>query len=160
MGDFEIVANDDEHRGWARRIIAEHWGSVIVITRGNVHDTSCLPGFVAVRNGRPVGLVTYRVNQGECELVTLDSLAEGLGIGTALVEAVKSAARASGCRRVWLITTNDNLKALGFYQKRGMTLVAVHRNAIEEARRLKPEIPVVGIDGIPIRDEIELEYLL
>jgi len=149
MGDFEIVANDDEHRGWARRIIAEHWGSVIVITRGNVHDTSCLPGFVAVRNGRPVGLVTYRVNQGECELVTLDSLAEGLGIGTALVEAVKSAARASGCRR-----------ALGFYQKRGMTLVAVHRNAIEEARRLKPEIPVVGIDGIPIRDEIELEYLL
>ncbi|MCG0275770.1 MAG: hypothetical protein L5655_06315 [Thermosediminibacteraceae bacterium] len=47
-----------------------------------------------------------------------------------------------------------------FYQKRGFLLVAVHRNALEQARKLKPEIPLIGIDGIPLRDEIELELPL
>jgi len=64
------------------------------------------------------------------------------------------------CRRLWLITTNDNLRALGFYQKRGMTLVAVYRNAMEAARRLKPQIPMIGQNGIPLKDEIELEMVL
>ena len=94
------------------------------------------------------------------EVVTLDSLRPGRGIGTALIEAVKSAASAAGCRRLWLITTNDNLHALGFYQKRGFRLVAVHPGAVDAARRLKPEIPLNGNDGIPIRDEIELEIVL
>ena len=47
-----------------------------------------------------------------------------------------------------------------FYQKRGFVLVAVHRNALAESRRLKPEIPLIGIDDIPLRDEIELEMEL
>jgi DNA-3-methyladenine glycosylase I len=89
--------------------------------------------------------------------VTLNSLREGIGIGTALLDAVREAARKSGCRRTWLITTNDNLHALRFYQKRGWRLTALHRNALDESRRLKPVIPEIGIDGIPLRDEIELE---
>ncbi len=77
-----------------------------------------------------------------------------------LIEAVKQAAVSAGCRRLWLITTNDNLHALRFYQKRGFRLVAVYPNALEESRRLKPEIPLVGLDGIPLRDELELELAL
>jgi hypothetical protein len=61
---------------------------------------------------------------------------------------------------LWLITNNDNLPALGFFQKRGLSLVAVYRNAVDVARRLKPEIPLVGKNGIPLRDEIELEMVL
>ncbi len=90
----------------------------------------------------------------------MNSLLEGRGIGSALVEAVIKVAVNASCKRIWLITTNDNLTALRFWQKRGFSLVAVHRNAIEESRRLKPEIPLKGEHGIPIKDEIELEMCL
>jgi len=113
-----------------------------------------------MREGRPIGLVTYRIDGDECEITTLNSLVEGIGIGSALVAAIKDAAVSAECKRLWLITTNDNLPALRFYQKRGFLLVAVHRNALQQSRRLKPEIPLVGRDGIPLRDEIELEMLL
>lgn len=108
--------------------------------------------------GEWVGLVTCHIQGAECESVTLNSLYPATGIGTALVEAVKEAAQSANRRRLWLITTNDNLNALRFYQKRGFVLVAVHRNAVAEAR--KPQIPAIGEHGIPLRDEIELEMLL
>jgi GNAT superfamily N-acetyltransferase len=104
--------------------------------------------------------VTYHIEGDACEIVSLDSLVEGIGIGAALIEAVKDAALAAGCTRLWLITTNDNLHALRLYQKRGFVLAALHRNALEVSRRLKPQIPLVGLDGIPLRDEIELEMRL
>ncbi len=107
-----------------------------------------------------MGLVTYRIEGQACEVVTLDSLEANIGIGTALVEAVREAATQAGCTRLWLITTNDNMDALRFYQKRGLRLVAVHRDAVTEARRSKPQIPWIGNDGIPLRDEIELELML
>jgi len=83
-----------------------------------------------------------------------------MGIGTALVNAVRLVAVASKTRRLWLITTNANIEALRFYQRRGFSLVAIHRNALEESRKLKPEIPAIGSNGIPLRDELELEMLL
>ena len=86
--------------------------------------------------------------------------AGGIGVGSALLEAMKKKAREFGCRRMWLITTNDNLPALGFYQKQGFHLVRVYPNAMERSRKLNPTIPLVGIDGIPLRDELELEVLL
>ena len=144
-------------RDWVARHVAEHWGAEIVVAHGTIHQPADLPGFVAEFDGEVAGLITYHVAGDSCEIVTLDSLSEGQGIGTALIEAVKTAASAAGCRRLWLITTNDNLHALGFYQKRGFRLVAVHPGAVDAARKLKPKIPPIGNDGIPIRDEIELE---
>lgn len=160
MGDFEILPLAEEHRAWANNLIADHWGSTEIVTRGKIHDTSTLPGFVAVRLGKPVGLATYSIGDDGCEVVSLDSLVESLGIGSALIEAVRQEAVSAGCGRLWLITTNDNLRAIGFYQKRGFRLVAVHRNALEETRRLKPGLPRLGIDGIELRDEVELEMVL
>jgi len=138
----------------------DHWGGTTMVSRGKVHDLLCLPGFVAVDGEERVGLALYRVADGECELVSLDSLCEGQGIGTALLAAGTSAARNAGCRRLWLITTNDNTHALRFYQRRGLRLVAIHRDAVTAARRLKPSIPLLGNDNIPIRDEIEIELIL
>jgi ribosomal protein S18 acetylase RimI-like enzyme len=123
-------------------------------------DPALLPGFVAEFGGEPAGLLTYRIEGGELEVVTLDSLVEGRGAGSRLIEAAIEVARTAGCGRVWLITTNDNLHALGFYQRRGFELAALHRDAIAHTRRLKPSISLMGMDRIPIRDELELEYRL
>jgi GNAT superfamily N-acetyltransferase len=132
----------------------------MIITRGNAHLADRLPGFVATDKERPVGLVTYEIGNGQCEIVTLNSLIERKGIGSALIGSVLQEAVTARCRRLWLVTTNDNTPALRFYQKLGFTIKALHPNAIAESRRLKPEIPEFGIDGIPIRDEIELEIML
>jgi RimJ/RimL family protein N-acetyltransferase len=119
-----------------------------------------LPGFVALMDERPVGCVTVNVSDRACEIVTLNSLHPGRGIASALIEAVQDHARRAGWRRIWVVTTNDNLDALRFYQRRGFVLVALRRNAVDAARQIKPQIPRVGMHGIPIRDEIELEMRL
>ena len=93
-------------------------------------------------------------------MATLDSTRPDIGIGTRLIQAVTQAAQAAGCKRLWLITTNDNLHALRFYQKRGFTLVSIYRNAVDAARQMKPHIPLIGDDQIPLHDEIELEMML
>ncbi len=160
MKSFQIrPLNKDDH-AWVARLLKEYWGSTKIVSRGGIYHADELPGFIAVQDDKPVGLVTYRIDDNECETVTMNSLVEGAGIGSALLDAVKVVAASAECNRLWLITTNDNMKALRFYQKRGFLLVAVYRNALEQSRRLKPEIPLVGTDGIPIRDEIELELIL
>jgi GNAT superfamily N-acetyltransferase len=149
-----------DERAWIERYLSEAWGSTTVVSRGQAHDASNLPALVALRGDVIIGLATYRFANGECELVTLDALRRGEGIGSALLTRASEEARRRGCRRVWLITTTDNLDAVRFYQRRGMRLVAVHPGAVEEARRIKPSIPLIGEHGIPIRDELEFELVL
>lgn len=155
---FEMLTDRD--RSWVRERTELLFGGEVVVTRGNVHDPASLPGFVAWRGEDPCGIATYRIEGGECELVTLDVLLPGRGIGTGLLAEVERAAREAGVKRLWLVTTNDNLEALRFYQLRGLRLVAVHRDAVEESRRLRPGIPRAGRNRIPIRDEIEMEKSL
>jgi GNAT superfamily N-acetyltransferase len=131
-----------------------------MVTRGQMVDLSALPGIVAVDERGPIGLLTYRIVGDACEITSLNSRAAGKGVGSALIDAARTSAAAAGCRRLWLITTNDNTPALRFYQMRGFHLAALYPNALEQSRRLKPQISLVGIDGIPLRDEIELEMLL
>lgn len=146
---------------WLREFITNSWGSAIIVSRGQVHHVDQLPTLIARDDStNPIGLLTYRVSGQACEVVVLESLLENQGVGTALLEQVQRIASSAGCRRIWLITTNDNLHALQFYQKRGYQLVAVYRHAVNEARKIKPEIPQIGDHGIPIRDEIELELIL
>ncbi len=140
--------------------IQDQWGSNRVVSKGRVFDPSELEGFAAVADEKVVGLVTFRVERDECEVVTLNSLSEGTGTGSSLLNAVRDTAIKARCRRLWLITTNDNLSALRFYQKWGLRITAIYPNALERSRMLKPEIPLLGKEGIPIRDEIELEMIL
>ena len=145
---------------WIRRHVTQVWRADIVVAHGEVFRPHELPGFIALSDGEAVGLVTYRIDGDGCEIVTIDSTRPGAGIGTTLINTVKEVALREGCRRLWLLTTNDNLRAIGFYQKRGFALVRVHVGAATEARRLKPSIPLIGFDGIPVRDDIELEMQL
>ena len=125
-------------------------------TRGRLHDASRLPAWIATLGAQRVGLLTYRIAAQECEIVSLNSLCEGRGVASALLRRVTRSAREAGCRRLCLITSNDNLAALRFYQRRGFRLTAVYPGAIDHTRERKPEIPLLGLDGIPLRDEIEL----
>lgn len=158
--DFVVRVFLEEHRAWAERLLSERWGSSRTVSRGVLHEAVRLPGFVALRGDTPLGLATYRLDGSSCEVVTLDAVEVGRGIGTALLQRVEALARAERCTRIWLVTTNDNLEALRFYQRRGFRLVRVHRGALDASRRLKPEIPEMGQHGIPLRDELELEIPL
>ena len=143
-----------------RQAWRENWGDEFVVAHGVIYYPETLDGFIALDGDEWIGEITYTFSGNECEIVSLDSARAGMGVGTMLIQKVVEEAREKGCRRIFLITTNDNLNALGFYQKRGFELVAVHRGAINESRKIKPGISLIGANNIPLRDEIELEMLL
>jgi ribosomal protein S18 acetylase RimI-like enzyme len=155
---IKSVTPDDKEL--VRKMLVTEWGSSRVVSRGRLYDADCLPGYIATVEGQPAGLITFHTDGGACEIVTLHSIRQNIGIGSSMIDVIRRAAIEAGCRRLWLITTNDNKHALRFYQRRGFVIKAIHVDAIAESRRLKPEIPQTGYDHIPIRDEIELEILL
>lgn len=143
-----------------RQFWVDHWGSEEMISRGRLYRPEQLEGFVVEDGEEWIGLLTFLIQDGECEVTSLDSLRQGQGIGSTLIDKAIEEARMQGCKRLFLITTNDNLNALGFYQKRGFEIVTIYRGAIHESRKLKPSIPWIGYNNIPLRDEIELEIML
>jgi ribosomal protein S18 acetylase RimI-like enzyme len=148
-----------EDRVWAEARLDAEWGGALQARRGELLDVLALPGFVAEEAGRAHGIATYRVEGAECELAFIEAFERRRGIGSALLTAVRGAVE--GCARIWLVTTNDNLDALRFYQRRGFRLVALRAGAVDAAREaLKPGIGRVGESGIPMHDELELELRL
>lgn len=145
---------------WVLDILTTYWKSPCIVTKGNIHNAETLPGLIAMLSGKRVGILIYSISNNECEIIALNSLVEKKGIGSGLIEAVREIAVKLDCNRLWLITTNDNIPALYFYQKRGFHLVAIHKDALKISRQLKPEISMTGMFGIPLRDEIELEMQL
>jgi len=143
-----------------RQFWKEHWGAEFVVAHGIIYHPDNLNGFAVMDGDAWVGEITFICVENDCEIVSLDSLRAGEGIGTELINAVIYEARQQKCRRIFLVTTNDNLNALGFYQKRGFELVKINRGAMIETRKIKPGIPLIGENNIPLRDEIELEMIL
>jgi N-acetylglutamate synthase-like GNAT family acetyltransferase len=105
MSDFVIRPIKETDRSQIRAILTERWGSSIIVSRGIIHEADKLPGFIAEENGRLVGLVTYEIKSKGCEIITLNSFRENMGIASALIEKVKNIAGDAGCGRLWLITT-------------------------------------------------------
>ena len=142
------------------QFIQDRWGAAFVVGHGQVYYPADLPGWICLDRDKIAGLLTYQVYRKACEVVSIDSLFPGQGIGSSLINAVAQTARELGCRKLWLVTTNDNLDALRFYQRRGFRLRKVFPGAVEKSRQIKPEIPLLGKYGIPIWDEIELVFPL
>jgi ribosomal protein S18 acetylase RimI-like enzyme len=143
------------------RLLAQAWGDLFVACHGTSYDLTALPAVVAVAAGRIRGAVTYRIDGAACEMVSVNAFTDRRGVGTALVEHAAALAARHGCSRLWCTTTNDNVDALRFYQRRGFRLVALRPGAVDQARRhVKPQIPATGAHGIPLRDEIDVERAL
>jgi len=158
MSMLRRLTHDDLPR--LRQFWKENWGDEFVVGHGVVYYPDGLDGFVVIDGKEWVGLITYTFLGEDCEIVSIDSKREGQGIGTKLMDAAVEEARKKKCRRVFLVTTNDNLNALSFYQKRGFELVKINRGAVSGSRMIKPSIPLIGMNNIPLRDEIELEIRL
>jgi N-acetylglutamate synthase-like GNAT family acetyltransferase len=143
-------------RSWIAEVLRTRWGGTGIVLRGRWIEALELPALIVQHEGRRWGLATYELRSAECEIITLDALEQHAGVGTALLEAVAQIAREHNLRRLIVVTTNDNLDALRFYQRRGFAIAQVRADAIAESRRLKASIPATGCYGIPIRDEVEL----
>lgn len=150
----------EENRALINDFLLKHWYSTDMIVRGQSMDMTKASGLFALENGEIMGLVTYIIRDNVMEILSLDSLREKQGLGTRLLQAAIEEARKGGCRKVVLVTTNDNLNALRFYQKRGFDMVRLYRNAMDAARKQKPGIPLIGENDIPLKHEIELELVL
>ena len=157
---FKIKKLGPEDKKWVRNFIIRHWGAEKVISRRKAYYPEKLAGFLAIKDKKHLGLITYNIKARSCEIITINSTVRRKGIGTALIGAVQKVAKLARCKRLWFITTNDNLYGLRFWQRSGFALKTVYPNAIAFSRKLKPQIPKTGNFGISIRDEIELEKII
>ena len=147
----------DSDREEVAAFIEQHWRSRLVMSHGHQYYPHREEGFIERRDGKIVGLVTFHVAGETMELLTLNATLEREGIGSSLILSVIERARDKGCRRVMLTTTNDNLRAIGFYQRLGFRMMTINLGVVDEARKIKPQIPETGERGIPIHDEIVME---
>ena len=157
---MKVSLLSDDDRTWVKERTELLFGGDFVVSRPEVHDPHKLPGYIVPLGRERLGLATYQIIGDECELVTIDSLSQFCGVGTMLLEKVEETALAMGCRKVWLITTNDNLDSHRFFQRRGYVLSHVRINSMTKIRLLKPSVPRVGYYDIPVRDEFEFEKKL
>lgn len=127
------------------------------MSRGEQYYPHKEQGFLERRDGQIVGLLTYRINDEEMEILTLNATMEGEGIGSSLMLNAIDRARDRGCTRIRLIITNDRLRAIGFYQRLGFRMIAINLGMVDEARKIKPQIPLAGERGVSIHDEIVME---
>ena len=153
----KVEKTKEKTRKPVNQFLLENWYSTEMIIKGKIIDVTKLDGFLVQEDSKIIGLITYRLLEGICEIVSLDSKKENIGIGTALLKEVDKVAIKNKCKKISLITTNDNLRALQFYQKRGYCLTKVYPNAMDKVRKIKSSIPLLGQNDIPLRDEIELE---
>jgi len=160
MMDIKIQRIQKEDQIIISELVREYWGGDPVIVHGQICYTNLLEGLIAHSEGEILGFLHYQIRGEECEILTLLSMRENQGVGTALMNNVESIARENNYRKLILITTNDNLHALGFYQRRGYHLIALFPGQVNVSRELKPSIPEIGDNGIPLRDEIQLEKVL
>jgi ribosomal protein S18 acetylase RimI-like enzyme len=154
---YEIQEVDDVIRDKVQPILDDTWGAPYIAINGKLWDSRTMPGYAAVHNDEVLGYLLYEFHSGVCEIMVLESVALNIGIASALLEQVKQNAKSNGVTKITVQTSNDNTHAFRFYQRRGFTIREIRLGAMDTARRLKPSIPLLGEEGIPLRDEIEFE---
>lgn len=155
---MEIKEISIYNRNIINTIMINNWGATEIILRNKIIDGTKSKGFIAEDNNKMVGFLLYDINDDICEIIALYSFIEKKGIGSFLLNKIKEIATLKKCDRIVVITTNDNLIALKFYQKRGFFLSKLYCNAFDNIRKIKPNLPKLGENNIPLNDEIELVY--
>lgn len=157
MNKILIRSIEEADKTWIKKVMVNAWGSEMVVA-SKLFNTLTLPGFIAEVDNKPMGIVIFDITDEKLEIVSLNSVLEGYGVGSALIEKVKELAKEKKLKNVWLLTSNDNINSLKFYQKRNFRITKVYPDAIDEARKIKPQIPKIGDYGIPLKDALELEH--
>lgn len=152
-GEIEPASPEYIARAWA-----EHWGGEPLISGRRQYVLADVEG-LAWRSGEGelAGLVTWCVEGEDAEIVSIHAETPGSHVGGRLLDAAEEELRRRGVHTAFVTTTNDNLRALAFYVRRGYRLVRLHLGAMDRVRRAKPGVSAVGADGIPLRDMWELE---
>ncbi|MGA9290708.1 MAG: GNAT family N-acetyltransferase [Anaerobacillus sp.] len=158
---FSIQRIQNHHQGLVHNFFIKQWGSTEMILSSGTYKVNELEGFIASdKSGEIRGIITYIVHQEHMEIIPFNSLMEKNGVGSRLLFEVEMIARERGLKKVTVLTTNDNIDALRFYQRKGYRLTEVIINAVELARQHKPQIPKIGHNQIPIHDELKLTKML
>ena len=156
-----IVSLTNEYKENVERIVVESWGALQIVSHRKLYDLRELPCLIAISDNQEVlGYCYYRICNHECEIMVIESVRFNAGIGSALIEAAMKIAARENCKRLYLVTTNDNTNAFRFYQRRGFTICDFRLNEMDYARKLKPSIPLLGDNDIPLQHEIEFEFVL
>jgi GNAT superfamily N-acetyltransferase len=134
------------------------WPERTMLVAGRFVQPEDVEGIGAFTGDRLHGIATWLVSGRMMHIVAVNSFSELRGIGVALVDAMIEQGKVSGMATLRASISNDNVVALRFYQKRGFRLTALHRGIYDAMRQVRPSIPLAGLDNIPIRDELELDY--
>jgi ribosomal protein S18 acetylase RimI-like enzyme len=153
--EFEIRPITD--RAFLEELLRLRWSDGALILRGKIIHPKDVDALAAYHDGRLAGVATWRLEGPILYLATLNNISEQRGVGVALLDAMMELGRRKGSALMRVIVTNDNLNALGFYQRRGFRMIALHPGAVDTIRTLMPNVPTMGANRIPMRDEIELE---
>ncbi|MET1411964.1 GNAT family N-acetyltransferase [Roseibium sp. HPY-6] len=151
-----VIIRPTEERDYdaVRQLLTDRWTAPEIMLDNEVFDAPRLPGYVAFDGDDLVGLVTLIKRDGEWEILTLDSINRWGGVGSQLLDAVVTEARSQNVPRLTVRTSNDNLDAFRFYQRRGFRFERIGQGVIDKEREQKPGIPLRGDYGIEIRDEV------
>jgi ribosomal protein S18 acetylase RimI-like enzyme len=139
-------------------LMMRHWGSHSMMIGIRVYDCAELPllGLFSP-SGETLAVASWAPEGDVAVLCALHALSPGQGAAIQLLDAVKAAAKASGATRLRAMLTNDNLPAMGFYQKQGFRFSGLYVEAIDHYRSVIPTIIRTGHQDIPVRDALELE---
>lgn len=155
-----VREKNDNDKDLINSELKDLWGSEVLITPGGVYkDVNNLDGIIVENEGKFAGMILFNIQKGEMEIVEIHVKITGLGIGSQLVQKAKTIASKGKLKRLWVSTSNDNGEALKFYQEKGFSVVNIYLGFMDEVRKLKPQLPKIGMDGIPLMHQIELEIL-
>ena len=158
---MNIISLTTDYKNDVERLVVDSWGGTHIAVHRELFDLRELPCLLAISDEQELlGYCYYRLCENECEIMAIESIKPNTGVGTALIKAVIKVATDANHTRIYLQTTNDNTHAFRFYQRRGFTICAVRLNELDYSRKIKPTIPLVGDDDIPLLHEIEFEMVL
>lgn len=148
----------DADRPAVRALFEQDFGRTKIVAFGEVVDIDAMPTLVAVLTVDPAGALAYRLLGDAIQIVALatDPMWQRSGVGGHLVAEAELLARRLDLARLVVATTNDNLPALYFYQRRGYRLT----DLVPDSIIMHTGQQVAGFASIPVRDEVRLEKKL
>jgi GNAT superfamily N-acetyltransferase len=142
---LQVADTETIRQAWLR------WGLPLVTPERIWHPDEVV-GLEGRDLGGPIGLVTLVVDGGLGEIISLEAYVPCRGHGSFLLAGAEAEMARRGARRARVRTTNDNLRAQAFYQRRGWRLVGIELDGMERVRALKPGLLAAGAHGLPLRD--------